>query len=163
MGARVDDKSMEHCFPNIFRIDENVILIGSNAHTNTPYAMEAVVKVFFCCDDKEWKRALYDSLNEYSTRNYGPAILSLFTAFDLLTKYLVQDKKIRTIYLRLSELNKAHPMDGFAQLRDHFETKIMKPFNALRHDNTPTGYLEIRSAYKAAFPILWWLEISGLT
>lgn len=160
MGAHIDGNSIEHCFPKIHHIDENAISIGSNAFTNRSYTLETLVDVFFCCDDTEWKKALYHSLKEYSTRNYSPAILSLFTAFELLTKGLVQGQT--KIDIRLTELSKDYPVDGFARLKKNFEKKVIGPFNALRHGNTPTGYLEIQSAYKAAFPILWWLEISGL-
>ena len=160
MGSLVDS-SMEHSFPNLFHIDENAILIGSSAHTDARYTLETMLQVFFCKEDSEWKKAFFKSLMEHSIRTYGPAIQSLFTTFDLLTGGLVKGQT--KIEMRLTELNKSHPVNGFNRLKKNFEKKIMKPFDALRHANTPVGYFEMLAAYKAAFPILWWLEMNGLT
>ncbi len=158
MGQRMGE-TMEHSLPHLHYIDENTISIGSNAHAERSYALETTADVYFCNDDTEWKKAFFQSLKEYSVRTYNPAIRSLFTAFDLLTSGLVSDQT--KIEMRLSELNRSHPITGFNRLKKNLEKKIMKPFDALRHANASVGFAEIQEAYKAAFPILWWLETSG--
>lgn len=147
----------EHCFPNTFKIEDDYILMGSNAHPNHPRdkKLKSHITIYFCLKTNNmWQSVLYDSLSEFSERNYRMAVVLLFSAIDICTQCLVKDE-INKVGERLLNL-KVKP-----RIKKKFEKKIAEVRRDVIHDYAPVSAEDARLAYVTAFDVLWELsEIS---
>jgi hypothetical protein len=87
----------EHCFPSLFMIDGNTILIGTTAHKTEKNPIgKKFDKLFldvFCYESADragWMKILYSSLSNLVQGNTNTAVLLLATALELYSDYLFQ-------------------------------------------------------------------------
>lgn len=156
----------EHCFPSLFLIDENTVLIGTTAHKTKK---NPVGKTFdnvglnvFCYESRDkagWMKILYSSLSNLAQGNTNTAVLLLATALELYSDYLLHkylERKIVAqklienvthsvkawrlkadrVTLILETLMPGFDKPAFNKELEQFRQKVRDPRNAYVHEHS---------------------------
>ncbi len=175
----------EHCFPSLFLIDENNVLIGTTAHQvdNNPIGKTFDTTINIFCYESEgapgWRKVLYSSLSNLSQGNANTAVLLLATAVELYADYLfakdLEQKGVAQTEVehRVSEVRLWRPKvarvtnilevllpgfdkSAFAEALGEFMEKVRNPRNAYVHRHSKDlTKAEAHEAFYAAFELLW--------
>ncbi len=178
-------KQGEHCFPNLFWLGENRILIGTTAHNaqQNPIGktVPLVVSVYTYKSDNApgWKRVLYSSLSNLSRRESGTALILLATSLELYTDYLFGkylkskgilkdieerilksagrwDQKVRRVIPILEERLAKFEKDEFEKHLKNYKEKVRNPRNSYVHEHSKNiDETEVHIGFCAAFELLW--------
>jgi hypothetical protein len=178
----------EHCFPSIFGIDRNIVLIGTTAHQieGIPIGNELELTITVYCykatDAPGWRKLLYSGLSNLSKGNTSVSVLLLATAIelyadDLFSKYLkkkgVDDsvrkqtvKSVRSWHLKAKRISGVleitmpnYDPKAFKAALKEFQVNAKDPRNKYAHeDSEELTRLDAHKAYCAVFDLLWFFD-----
>lgn len=177
-----------HCFPSLFHMGEDALLVGTTAHQThaNPIGETVRMMIFIHCyfskDAYGWKRVLYSALSNLSQHNTNIAVILLTTAVELYCDHLfrkyLQTKDIsevisehtvnsarswhvkaeRTLKLFMNFVDSANKKE-FAIARNLFESDAKKIRNNFAHEHAKDITIpKSHSAFCSAFPLLWQLD-----
>lgn len=175
----------EHCFPSLFTVDANSILIGTTAHQteNNPVGKTFGLAVTAYCyrssDTPGWKKVLYSALSNLSQGNANISVLLLATAIELYSDYLfrkyLQQKgveeniientvksvrpwplKAKRILIVLSAILPEFNIDEFNKSLNSYDSEVKKRRNQFAHEHSQDiSKPEAHRAFCAVFDLLW--------
>lgn len=165
-----NQEKSEHCFPSIFQLKDDWLLISAVSHNTAPRdtIFPLWVNIYFHKEITDaWQEVLYKSLFELSQKDFNISLLLLFSAIDILTRNLCEKYTLNQnsrIDARLKELS--HIIENktilkaaeFCKFKKKFDKKVTTPRNDFEHAHKVITYQEIQDAYLATFDVLWYLS-----
>lgn len=178
----------EHCFPSLFHIDKNSILIGTTAHqvASNPigkkFALQITAHCYQSTDAPGWKKVLYSGLSNLSQGNTNVSVLLLATAVELYAdhlfgKYLEQKSVEETIRTRVVDSVRPWPLKAkrisdvleillpaydqgtFDSGLKAYNTKVRKKRNKYAHEHSEDiSKPDAHDAFIAAYDLLWYFD-----
>ncbi|VAW16532.1 hypothetical protein MNBD_BACTEROID05-785, partial [hydrothermal vent metagenome] len=178
----------EHCFPSLFSIDNNTVLIGTTAHEleknpiGKKFGLSIEVHSYEVTNAPGWKKVLYSGLSNLSKDNTNVSVLLLSTAVELYADYVFErylEKKgvenavrsevihsVRPWPMKAKRVSKVlesvmpnyDPAD-FNRGLEAFDTTVKQLRNKFSHEHSEDIMKpDAHAAYCAAFDLLWYFD-----